>query len=67
MIGNLCQEATQKVHLQSTMVNPENPKAMVNGSLAKVGDVVEGFRLIRIEARRIYVEREGITLSVPLQ
>ena len=67
MVGNLCQEATQHVRLESTMVSPENPKAMINGKLVKVGDVVEGFRLVRIEARRIFVEREGITLSVPLQ
>jgi len=41
-----------------------SPKALVNGQLVGVGDVVASFRVCKIEARRIVVEREGIKLEI---
>jgi hypothetical protein len=39
-------------------------KAMVNGTLVEEGDTVSGFKILKIEARRMVVEREGIRLEV---
>jgi hypothetical protein len=51
------------------------PKAVLNGELVGIGDVVAStagearttFRVLKIEARRIIVEREGIKLAVPMK
>jgi hypothetical protein len=42
----------------------QKPKAMVNGKLVVEGDVVEGFRVLKIGPRGIIVERDGIRLEV---
>jgi hypothetical protein len=55
-----------ELNLQSTMMGP-TPKAMVNGELVGEGDVVASFRVSRIEARRIIVEREGIRLEIQMK
>ena len=52
--------------LQSTMMGPQ-PKALVNGELVGEGDVVAAFRVLKIEARRIIVEREGIRLEIQMK
>jgi hypothetical protein len=59
------QEADQ-LRPTSTIGGP-NPKAMINGKLVGEGDVIESFRVIKIEARRILVEREGIRLEIPMK
>jgi hypothetical protein len=53
------------------------PKALINGEMVKEGDVVAsgptespegdplaGFRVLKIEARRVIIEREGIKLEI---
>jgi hypothetical protein len=40
------------------------PKAMIEGKLLAEGDVVASFRVLKIEQRRIIVEREGIRLEI---
>lgn len=62
LIENLQSQAAQ-LKLQST-VNGSQPKAIINGTLVKEGDVVASFRVVKIEARRIVVEREGIQLEI---
>lgn len=52
----------EKLNLQSTMMSAP-PKALVNGVLVGEGDVVASFRVLRIEAQRIVIEREGIMLE----
>jgi hypothetical protein len=52
-----------QLKLQSTMMGPQ-PKALVNGELVGEGDVVAEFRVVKIEARRVIVEREGIRLEI---
>jgi len=53
-----------RLDLQSTVITDGSPKAMVNGTLVQEGDTIEGFRIVRIEAKRIVVEAEGQKLEV---
>jgi hypothetical protein len=43
------------------------PKAVIDGALVGEGDVVAQFRVLKIEARRIIVEREGIKLEIQMK
>ena len=52
-----------KLRVQSTLMSAA-PKALVNGRLVGLGDVVASFRVTKIEARRIVVEREGIKFAL---
>ena len=73
LVENLQNQASQ-LRLQTTVMGMK-PKAVVNGELVGVGDVVASgtgearttFRVLKIEARRIIVEREGIKLAVPMK
>ncbi len=49
--------------LQSTIMGNE-PTAMVGGTMVREGGEVDGFRVLKIEARRITVEREGVQLEI---
>src|SRR5205814_351400 len=51
------------LRLDSIMMGP-SPKAMIDGKLLAEGDVVASFRVLKIEPRRIIVEREGIRLEI---
>jgi hypothetical protein len=62
---NLRHEAGQ-LHLQSIMMGPE-PKAIIEGRLVAVGDVIASFRVLRIEARSVIVEREGVKLEIQMK
>jgi hypothetical protein len=55
-----------KMQLQ-TIVMGASPKAVIDGEMVEEGSVVAGFRVSRIEARRIIVEREGIKLEIPMK
>jgi hypothetical protein len=63
-----------ELKLQSTVLGP-TPKALVNGELVSEGDVLASgsgesrtpFRVLKIEPRRIIVEREGIMLEIPMK
>jgi len=73
LIENLAQQAGQ-IHLQSTMMGAV-PKAVINGDLVGEGSVVAcgtgesrvTFRVLKIEARRIIIEREGIKLEIQMK
>jgi hypothetical protein len=65
LIENLQLQAMQ-IKLQSTVMGAM-PRALVNGSVVREGDVIASFRVFRIEARRIIVEREGIKLEIPMK
>jgi hypothetical protein len=73
LVENLQQQASQ-LRLQSTMMGA-NPKAVIDGDLVGEGDVVACgtgetrtvFRVLRIEPRRIIVEREGIKLEIQMK
>lgn len=62
LIENLRQQASE-LKLQSTMMGV-SPKALINGELVGEGDVVASFRVVKIEARGIVVEQEGIQLEI---
>jgi len=65
LIANLRQQALQ-LKLQSTVMGP-TPRAAINGELLGEGDVIASFRILKIEARRIIVEREGIKLEITMK
>ncbi len=65
LIENLQLQAMQ-LRLQSTVMGAM-PRALVNGAVVREGDVVASFRVFKIEARRIIVEREGIKLEIPMK
>jgi hypothetical protein len=50
-----------------TIVMSASPKAVIDGEMVEEGSVVAGFRVSKIEARRIIVEREGIKLEIPMK
>ncbi len=61
-VGGLQWQAAQ-LHLQSILMGP-TPKVMVDGRLLKEGDVVAGFRVVKITARGILLERDGSKFEV---
>ena len=65
LVENLQHQASQ-LRLQSTMMGA-TPKAVIDGELVGEGEVVASFRVLRIEARRIIVEREGIKLEIHMK
>jgi hypothetical protein len=65
LIANFRAQAGQ-LKLQSIMMGPQ-PRAMVNSELVGEGSVVAEFRVLKIEARRIIVEREGIKLEIQMR
>jgi hypothetical protein len=65
LVENLQQQAGQ-MRLQSTVMGA-TPKAIINGELVGEGDVVASFRVLKIEPRRIIVEREGIKLEIQMK
>jgi hypothetical protein len=64
-IENLQRQAAE-MRLQSTVMGAK-PKAVIDGALVGEGDVVAQFRVLKIEARRITVEREGIKLEIQMK
>jgi hypothetical protein len=65
LVENLARQASQ-LRLQSTIMGA-SPKAVIDGGLVGEGDVVASFRVLRIEPRRIIVEREGIKLEIQMK
>jgi hypothetical protein len=65
LVENLQQQASQ-IRLQSTMMGA-TPRAVINGDMVGEGDVVASFRVLKIEPRRIIVEREGIKLEIQMK
>jgi hypothetical protein len=62
LIDNLRAQAA-RLKLQSTIMGAV-PKALIDGELVGEGDVVAGFRVLKIGARGIVIEREGIVLEI---
>ena len=73
LLENLQQQASQ-LRLQSTLMGA-TPKAVIDGEMVSEGDVVAcgsgetrtTFRVLKIEPRRIIVEREGIKLEIQMK
>jgi hypothetical protein len=55
--------AAEALKLDSTIMGA-TPGAMVNGQMVREGSVVNGFRVLKIEARQLIVEREGVKLAI---
>lgn len=56
----------EKLKLQSTLPGPQ-PRAMIDGKLVGEGSVVASFRIVKIDARKVIVEREGIRLEIQMK
>lgn len=73
LLENLQREAA-RLRLQSTVMGAQ-PKALIDGRLVREGDVVASgsgssqavFRVLRIEARRVILECQGIRLEITMQ
>lgn len=73
LLDNLQREAA-RLRLQTTVMGAA-PTALIDGRLVREGDVIavgEGpsradFRVLRIEPRKVIVEREGIRLEIVMQ
>jgi len=57
--------AAEALKLDSTIMGAA-PGAMVNGEMVREGSVVDGFRVLKIEARQLIVEREGVKLAITM-
>jgi hypothetical protein len=65
LVANYTAQAS-KLRLESIVMGAQ-PRAMVNGELVGEGSVVADFRVLKIESRRIVVEREGIRLEIQMK
>jgi hypothetical protein len=65
LVASYAQQASE-LKLQSIVMGSQ-PKAMLNGELVGEGSIVAGFRVLKIEARRLIVEREGIRLEIQMK
>jgi hypothetical protein len=65
MLQHLQQQASA-LQVASVMMGAV-PKAIINDKLVGEGDVVAEFRVLKIEAWRIVVEREGIRLEIQMK
>ena len=63
LLGNLKEQAG-KLRVQMIMMSNGSPRALVDGKLVIAGDVVGGFKISSIEADRIIIEREGVSLVI---
>ena len=63
LVENLQQQAA-KLKVQGTLQSNGSPRAIVDGKFVGEGDVVAGFSILRIEANRIIVERDGVKFEV---
>lgn len=64
LLQNL-QALARELQVTSVMMGP-TPRAVIDGKLVGEGDVVADFRVLKIEARRIIVERAGIRLEITM-
>jgi hypothetical protein len=55
--------AKATIHLKGTVLG-DKPIAMMNGRVYRIGEYVEGFRVVQIEKRRVVVERDGAQVAI---
>ena len=54
-----------KLKLQTTVMG-SIPRAMVSGDLVREGDIVEGFTVLKIEARKVTVQQDNVILEIEM-
>jgi len=61
-------EQAASLSLEGIVMGP-NPKASVNGQLLGVGQDIgaTGFRIVKIEPRRVFVESHGIRIDLAMK
>jgi hypothetical protein len=60
------QAQASALQVTSVMMGPK-PRAVIHGELVGEGDVVQQFRVLKIEPRRIVVERDGTRLEINIK
>lgn len=63
--AELQREAQRVVRVQAIVLG-DDPIAMINGEVWRPGQVVEGFRIVRLRDRRIVLEKEGVEVILEL-
>lgn len=58
----------QDLTLEGTILG-SNPRAWINGVLVGVGQSVDptGFKVVRIESRQVFIERDGVQLELSMK
>lgn len=64
-VDALLREAQKSLTLQAILLS-ETPQAVINGRVWRCGQTVEGFRIVRIEPRRILVEKQQTEVEIEL-
>jgi hypothetical protein len=60
---DLIKEATDAIPVTATVLG-DRPLAMINGRIYRVGEIVAGFHIVDIQARRIVVERDNQQIPI---
>ena len=60
-------EAPALPKLQGIMGNRFDPSAIINGRKVKLGDTIDGYKLMAVEEDRVVVERDGTRHELYLQ
>lgn len=58
-------QAAGELRLQST-IRGEQPRAVINGISLAQGQQIKGFVLVRIEARQVIIERDGVQITLEM-
>lgn len=62
---NKVREQARGLKLQTTMLGA-TPRAMIQGSLLKVGESIQGFEIVEIRSRRVVVKKDGVRIELEM-
>ena len=60
------EEAPSELTLAGTLVSPKGAVAIINEKIVKEGESIGGFKVLRIERKRVILTREGKSYSLYL-
>ena len=63
LYDKLLKTAQSKLKLAGT-VQGANPRALINGQLYNINSEIDGFKIVKIELRKIVVQKEGFLFPV---
>ena len=56
----------ESLSLQSTMVGP-SPSALINGRVVRIGETIEGFKVVSIKPNTCVISKDGIELELHMK
>jgi len=56
----------ESLSLQSTMVGP-SPSALINGQVVRIGQTIEGFKIVSIKPNTCVISKDGIELELHMK